>query len=56
MYEALPRIARGCDGDIADELLKILRRGGIEIPPVLHRTEPRGREAAVSGRHRHPAE
>ena len=25
------RIASGCDGDIADELLKILRRGGIEI-------------------------
>jgi len=31
VYEALPRIATGCDGDIADELLKILRRGGIEI-------------------------
>ncbi|MGO9405720.1 MAG: dihydrolipoyl dehydrogenase [Acidimicrobiales bacterium] len=31
VYEALPRIASGCDGDIADELLKILRRGGIEI-------------------------
>ena len=31
VYEALPRIASGCDGDIADELLKILRRGAIEI-------------------------
>jgi dihydrolipoamide dehydrogenase len=31
VYEALPRIASSCDGDIADELLKILRRGGIEI-------------------------
>ena len=31
VYEALPRIASGCDADIAEELLKILRRGGIEI-------------------------
>ena len=31
VYEALPRIATGCDGDIADELLAILRRGGVEI-------------------------
>ena len=31
VYEALARIATGCDGDIADELLKILRRGGIDI-------------------------
>jgi dihydrolipoamide dehydrogenase len=31
VYEALPRIATGCDGEIADELLTILRRSGIEI-------------------------
>ncbi|MGD0439886.1 MAG: dihydrolipoyl dehydrogenase [Acidimicrobiales bacterium] len=31
VYEALTRIASGCDGDIGDELLKILRRGGIEF-------------------------
>ncbi len=31
VYEALGRIASGCDGDIADELAKILRRGGIKI-------------------------
>jgi len=31
VYEALPRIASGCDGDIGDELLKILRRSGIEF-------------------------
>ncbi|MGO9335007.1 MAG: dihydrolipoyl dehydrogenase [Acidimicrobiales bacterium] len=31
VYEALPRLAAGCDGDIADELLKILRRSGIKI-------------------------
>jgi dihydrolipoamide dehydrogenase len=31
VHEALPRIATGCDGDIAEELLKILRRDGIEI-------------------------
>jgi dihydrolipoamide dehydrogenase len=31
VYEALGRIGSGCDGDIADELAKILRRGGIKI-------------------------
>ncbi len=31
VYEALPRIATGCDGDVAEELLKILRHAGIEI-------------------------
>ena len=31
VYEALPRIATGCDGDVAEELLRILRHAGIEI-------------------------